>query len=1069
MCQARYGDMLYCFGVYQTPAGPGKTVRAGTGVCQGVWQSFDVLDGLPMPIINALAQDQHGNLWIGNNMGGISRYDGAHFTTFTEDDGLVYNGVQSLLEDRRGHLWIGTHHHGVSRYDGECFETFTTADGLAHNFVTCMLEDRHGRIWFGTADGVSCYDGTHFTNFTPDDGLVNSSIVSILEDRDGDLWFATPDGIIHYDGIRFIDLTQKDGLVFNEARCSMCQDRNGTLWFGTTKGVSRYDGNDFTIFTEDNGLSDNTVRTIFEDQAGHLWFGTTKGVSRYDGKDFTTFTEADGLAFDDVDCILEDRDGDLWFGTAGGISRYSGNQFRTFTTEDGLVENEVLSIFEDKDGALWFGTEGGQQRGGVSRFDGEGFVNFTEKEGLAFGRVSDIAQDGDGNFWFGTIGGDGVSCYDGAGFTNYAEKEGLSEGTVWAVDVDRQGYVWCGTNGGGVSRFDGKDFVTFTREDGLAGDTVLHILEDCNGHLWFGTDSEGDGVSCYDGNRFTTFTADDGLLDGSIEFMLEDRDGALWFGNWNGLSRYDGKRFTTFTPADRLEHPAFLPTDGPPRNGTGPILQDTRGHLWFAISGGLCRFDGSVFQTLMRRDGLANNRVHDLFQTRDGDIWAATAGGVTRYRPSYQPLGLALEDVMTDRHHGPVAHIETTVAQPLLAFEFRGRSFKTRPDQLVYLYRLQGHHEQWRQTRANRIEYQDLPLGDYCFEVRAVDRDLNYSETAVVQITVTPDPSVEAWQAALSTGGFSGEFIGQSKALQRVWTRLKEVASTDLTVLILGETGTGKGLAARAVHTLSAQNKGLFMPVNYGALPDNLVESELFGHERGAFTGATARKLGKVELAQGGTLFLDEIGDLAPVSQVKLLHLIEDRTFERLGGTQRQQAEVRILAATNRNLEQMVRQGDFREDLYFRLQPFPVHMPPLRDRREDIPLLTAHFVQQMADHLDKPVTDLTPAALRVLTTYGWPGNVRELEHVVKRAVVLCDGTTIQAADIALGPREAEDTDVELVPLSEHERRYILKVLEQTGWIIKGDTGAAQILGLPVSTLRSRMKKLGIARSQVPPK
>jgi len=219
-----------------------------------------------------------------------------------------------------------------------------------------------------------------------------------------------------------------------------------------------------------------------------------------------------------------------------------------------------------------------------------------------------------------------------------------------------------------------------------------------------------------------------------------------------------------------------------------------------------------------------------------------------------------------------------------------------------------------------------------------------------------------------------------------------------------------------------------------------------------------------VEAAAGGTLFLDEIGDLAPEAQVKLLRLLEERLFERVGGIETLQTQARVIAATNRDLEQMVAEGTFREDLYFRLQVFPVQLPPLRQRREDIAALGLHFLARMAAHLNKEVIRLTPAALEVLQAYDWPGNVRELEHVMQRAVIGCKGGAIGAEDILLGRGRGDATQAEeVVTLEEHERQYIRKVLEQTGWVVRGANGAASMLGVPESTLRTRMKKLGIAR------
>ena len=329
---------------------------------------------------------------------------------------------------------------------------------------------------------------------------------------------------------------------------------------------------------------------------------------------------------------------------------------------------------------------------------------------------------------------------------------------------------------------------------------------------------------------------------------------------------------------------------------------------------------------------------------------------------------------------------------------------------------------------------------------------------------MTPDPHLRALQEALSKGEDRERFVGQSRALARVQEQLEQVADTHLTVLLLGETGTGKGMAARAVHDRSRQSTGPFISINCGAIPEGLVESELFGHEPGAFTGAVSRKLGKVELAAGGTLFLDEIGDMSLEAQIRLLRLLEEGTYERVGGTETLTAEVRVIAATNQVLGQRVGEGAFREDLFFRLNVFPVELPPLRERREDIPLLADYFLVAATGHLHKEVTGLSSAALAVLRRYDWPGNVRELKHTVERAVIVCPGKTIRVEDIALGIGQKEgQINGKRLSLEEYERQYIRQVLEETGWVIRGAKGAALILGLPESTLRRRMKRLGIRR------
>ena len=1044
--------LRFAFGTYATPAGQGKAVKAGPGMRQGVWHSFDVSDGLQAPSIYDILQNREGDLWFACEKagGGVSRYDGDQFVTFTVEDGLAHDAVFSMLEDREGNLWFGTDGGGVSRYDGEQFVTFTVEDGLAHNAVFSMLEDREGNLWFGTmGGGVSRYNGEQFVTFTAEHGLARNWVCCIAENRDATLWFGTGylwhvegGGVSRYDGEIFVTFTAADGLAHNTVN-SISQDREGNLWFGTMGGgVSRYDGERFINFTQEDGLANKWVHAILLDQEERLWFGTNRGVSRYDGSTFITFTPEDGLPHHQVLSILEDREGDLWLGTAGGMSRYDGNQLASFTTEDGLVNNGVMSVLEDREGQLWFGTWAG-----ISRYDGK---EWTTEPGLG-DNVWAIVEDRQGNLWFGSSFGGAVTRYDGEDSVTFTTADGLASNSVNCILADRKGNLWFGTDGG-VTRYDRSQFVSFTTEDGLANEWVRAILEDRKGNLWFGT-GEG-GVRRYDGSTFVTFTTEDGLAHHHVFAILEDQEGNLWFGTKGGVSRYSGGRFVTFTKEDGLAHDVVF-----------SMLEDRKGNLWFGtFGGGVSRYDGLVFQNLSRRDGLLNNAIQEILQDRTGSIWMATEGGVVRYRPGHTPPRIRITDIVADRRYGPVEKIQISAYQQYIAFEFQGRSFRTHTENMAYVYRLGGYDSDWRPAYTSRVEYHDIPLGEYVFEVKAVDQDLNYSEPTAVQVTVEPDPRQGALTEALRGDGPAGEFVGESAALRKTQVQLREVAATDLTVLILGETGTGKGLAAHVMHKWSGRACAPFTQVHCGAIPEALVESELFGHEKGAFTGAISRKLGKVELAQGGTLFLDEIGDMPLESQVKLLRFLEEREFERVGGTETLEADVRIVAATNRDLRGMIDTGTFREDLYYRLQVFTIRVPPLRDRRDDIPLLAIYFAQRMAAHLSKDITDLTPDALSILGAYAWPGNVRELEHTMQRAVIVNSGPTIRAEDISLEVGRIDEPRVEKrLTLEEHERRYIQEILEETGWTVAGPNGAAAILGLHEATLRGRMKKLGVVR------
>jgi len=401
-----------------------------------------------------------------------------------------------------------------------------------------------------------------------------------------------------------------------------------------------------------------------------------------------------------------------------------------------------------------------------------------------------------------------------------------------------------------------------------------------------------------------------------------------------------------------------------------------------------------------------------------------------------------------------------------LTIHFRGSSQSDRPEHLVYRYRLEGRDDDWQQTRRRQAEYPQLTPGTYRFLVLAVDRDLNYSTEASVRITVTEDPRLNALTEALRAGAASGEFIGQSSTIVEVKRQIREVAWTDLTVLVLGETGTGKGLAARAIHEASERSQAPFILVNCGALPAGLVDSELFGHERGAFTGAVDRRLGKFELADGGTIFLDEIGDLPLESQTRLLRVLQERCVERVGGTGTIDIDVRVVAATNRDLLKEVRDERYRADLYYRLNVFPIRIPPLRERQEDIPILAEYFVPRFAAHLDQTAPVLNDAALQVLLGYDWPGNVRELEHTLQRAALLAADGTIRPDHLGLGPVAtvaSQGVESAIVPLAEHERQYLERVLQYTGGVIHGKQGAAVLLDMKPTTLRSRLEKHGIHR------
>jgi transcriptional regulator with GAF, ATPase, and Fis domain len=318
---------------------------------------------------------------------------------------------------------------------------------------------------------------------------------------------------------------------------------------------------------------------------------------------------------------------------------------------------------------------------------------------------------------------------------------------------------------------------------------------------------------------------------------------------------------------------------------------------------------------------------------------------------------------------------------------------------------------------------------------------------------------------AASAEGFE-DIIGESSVLQAVLLQVEHVAPADSTVLLLGETGTGKELIAKAIHVRSRRRDRTLVKVNCAALPPTLIESELFGHEKGAFTGAVSRKIGRFELAHGGSLFLDEIGELPLALQTKLLRVLQEGEFERVGSSVTQKVDVRVIAASNRNLADAAREGTFRSDLYYRLRVFPIEMPPLRARKEDIPLLVWHFLAYLARTVGKRIERVPAATMDRLVAYDWPGNIRELRNVLERAVVLSHGPVLRLDELGGSLHDAvpaPTVEGGARTLEEVEREHILRTLEACGWRLKGTGNAATQLGLNASTLHSRMKKLGIRR------
>ena len=1046
---------------------------------KGTWRTYSMTDGLTGMRIEHIAEDSEGYLWFATGDNGVSRFDGDEFRNFTQQDGLINDSIYFIQKDSQNRLWFGTR-NGVCWYDGTNFHHLEN-DGIAGRAVQFIYEDSEERIWCGGSRTLGYYDGTVFHDLMPlylqhyKPLPFRKQCRGIAQDSEGHLWFGF-NYLIRFDGTSFYRYDEKEGFPEQWISYAVGQDDTSKVWFGHHKsenGLWCYADGSFQPVQVD---LDSDLRKIQCDREGRMWCSTSEGVLYQDGDGFSRFTPADGLPHPAVKAVFQDREHQYWFATWGGVGLYDAHSISIFDFSARASESvsEVSQIVQDSRGDIWVGSVSPvfkYQSKSVFRFDGEAIDLIGPEDDLDINNCFAIYEDHDGYLWFGGI--NGLFRYDGQKIEKIETTAGSS--SICAIAQDREGQFLFGhwekkkdkrqkdlfTSPLRLTYQRGEEFQTIFVKDKSQDPRsyIGTVITGRNGEVYFYlahqhfSDNNRGFARWHPKDKLKFYGVEDGLIDDRVSDLLLDRHGNLWVATQGGLACFDGSTFQTFTTEDGL-----------PSNRIHCLLEDSQGHLWLGTDGGVVHYDGQLFQTIKSSH---IGPVLKILEDRDGAFYFGTAQNtLVRYRQRQTTPRVRLLQVVADQVYENPQNIIVSTTDQQMTFEYKGMSFSTHPRDMLYIYRLNSYDLDWQPpTRKMRAYYRDLPPGDYTFQVRAIDRDLNYSEIAQVQLSVERDPRISALTSIInSTDGVGKEFIGESAALHAFQIQLTKVAATDLSVLFKGETGVGKGLAARVLHALSSKCDGPFMQVNCGALPAALIDSELFGHERGAFTSAVSRKLGKVELAKGGTLFLDEIGDMTLETQARMLRLLEEGTYERVGGSETLSIQARIVAATNRNLEEMVSAGTFREDLYYRINAFPMPLPPLRERKEDIPDLAELFKTRMATHLDKQIEPLTIEVIEALQAYDWPGNVRELEHTINRAVIVCQDSQIEVADIGLiSSSTPVFTNREVVPLAEIERRHILKMLKATNWKIKGIGGAAALLGLNPGTLYGKMRKLGIKR------
>ena len=1005
----------------------------------GVWSHFTVKDGLPDAPIEGLYQDRHDRMWIGTSDRGVACFGQKTVATFTHQDGLSGNGVHSIVEDAAGRVWLGTN-RGLTWHDDEGFHPL--ASSLPHSFL-CGCADAEGEVWFGleqqlhSSPTLAHWDGEQFRLIALTDRtyLHGESIWALAIDAQGTIWCGGR-GLYSYDRTSAIPHSHArfNEVAPNAEVTGLLTRSDGTLWLATDVGVFVFDGEDFRLLEPSRQLH---VLAIAEDARSEtIYLPSYEGTLACCDGEQMDFAYRGDLSFSRGLCV--DRLGRLWVGTRDrGLYCYDSQRLQVFGSDHGLPATGLTRIAQSDAGALWTSTADG-----LVRFD----THRSHAENVAVPgceAITALCVDRDDRVWFGGTG-TGLYRYDYDSQQMELMHQPASPDSISALTIDASGRIWFAYQGeGGFGYVEAGQVRWF----GLATPTQIDALAwSRQGHLWLGSNSadEGHGLYRFDGTPCAKVDAPACL----IFALCEGADGRLWIGTNRGLLCLNEGRIRHFTQANGL-----------PCDAVTSVIQSRDGRLWMGTEGsGLCGYDGQVFQNVEVPELYLCNTVRDLAEGCDGALYLATNGGLVRYTPQRIPPQATIMSVEADAIYevGADQAVRFPSTADCVRIHFEGTSPFDPPAHLTYRYRLDGLASEWRQTAETQVEYPPLHIGAYTFCLQAIDRDLTYSEQVRVHLAVTEDARMDVLQRW---------FVGNSQVIRQMEADFLRAAETDLTVLLLGETGTGKSLAAQAIHELSRRQDAPFVAVNCGTLGRELINNELFGHEKGAFTGAHDRHIGKFEQAAQGTLFLDEIGDLALDVQANLLEVLQEQQINRVGGNQAVPVDVRVIAATHDDLEQAVAKGTFRADLFYRLEGYAIRVPSLKERPEDIPLLADHFATQLAAQLNQPIASISPAGVEVLQAYDWPGNVRQLEHAVQRAVIAARRGPIEPDHFTQGIGATRPYQIErafaIVPLAEHLRQYLIHVLDHTNGVIYGPRGAAHLLGVHPNTLRSRLQKLGI--------
>ena len=1087
-------------------------------------------DSIGGSIIESVIVDKSGIVWAGSKFNGLYRIEidskkienvAIENFRYNRDNinSVNSNLARCIFQDSEGRIWIGTD-KGVNLLIDDRKGIFIRVSKVFNESSTVetqiwtIFEGNTGTLFLGSSAGLfsiykemnnsySLIDLSKQKEYAP----ISTVVISACQDNSDNLWIGCYGGGLYlcegktYQSSKVIDIRDKNDLL-NKTINTIFIDRSNVLWVGTDTGLLKWVPN-YGCFDgyKNQGIGSGSnagdlTHTFYEDNKSKIWIGTDLNLEIFDPakKDFDPFDLGNYLENSHSDngirSLYQDNHGTFWIGTIWKglfemIQERESNKNYEFTqywfksvNNPDIYDNSVFKIIEDKWEYLWLAT-----KFGVKRFNKKN-GNFSDLEFTLQSKIKPPkslvymiykSPSNPNVFWLGTK-------YEGLYQVLLGEKENeiaelkhfipmpnkinsLSSSLVRTIFEDRKGRLWVGTLGEGLNLLnpDSSTFYRFGIKEGLPGNDITGILEDNFGFLWLSTFS---GLCRFDPETFDAinFSKSDGLL--NVEFnggaYLKSKSGDLYFGGTNGfdivypeLVEKNKVPPPVVITGVQLYNKSILNRIDWREKSNAFRLTDDYGTIELSYDENVLSFEFSALDFI--------NPVNNKYAYMMGGIDTSWNFVGTRRFANYSkiPPGEYLFSVKASNNNGVWNNrgesLRIIITPPFWQqLWFRILSIILLLSLLVtlYKYRIKNIEQKKRMLEVQVKERTEAAqkLQGALSEVEELKNKLQ-AENIYLQDEIKVTHNFE-------------NIISTSELFKKILFKVEQVSSTNSTVLIQGESGTGKELLARAIHSLSNRKDKPLIKVNCATLPANLIESELFGHEKGAFTGAFTKESGRFEVANRGTIFLDEIGDLPLELQTKLLRVLQEGEFERLGSTIPIKVDVRIIAATNRDLEQALKDGLFREDLYYRLNVFPIKVPPLRDRKEDIPILVNHFLNKHNKKVGKKIESISPKLMNKLLDYKWPGNVRELENVIERAVIVSRSGNLIFDDSFFRTIKKEDNK-EFQSLEEIERSYIVKVLNSTNWRVSGPNGAAKVLGLVPSTLESRMKKLNINRKKNP--